>query len=396
MAKEFEMKKAADNYKKSMTSKTGIINMNKIHSYKFNDDIFKKIQVEPGAKNHGMIMFIDWSGSMSQNIDDTIKQTLNLVMFCKAVQIPFRVFAFSDITRAAFYKKDADDDYGYSSRATRDINNNPFKHKHGDLFIENVNLIEWLSSDQKTPEYNENMLNLYRFGEYHTQYYNHRRNYDSYEEPIDIPSCMRLGGTPLDPAVVASITIVKNFIAKHKIQKMNTIFLTDGCGHSMYNTVVEVDGKLELDYGAERADLVIKNSITRKNYPYESHRFTKSTAVIFDMLRHATGTNVVGFYVTSRNNASYYDISNFLPEGAGYNGVDAVRKQMRKDKVGTIVGNGYDELFIIPKKNLKIVDEEAKIDPDMSIAKMKSEFGKTLKTKKISRVLLNKFVERVA
>ena len=395
MAKEFEMKKAADNYKKSMTSKTGIINMNKIHSYKFNDDIFKKIQVEPGAKNHGMIMFIDWSGSMSQNIDDTIKQTLNLVMFCKAVQIPFRVFAFSDITRAAFFTKDHDE-YGYS-RSARDINNNPFKHKHGDLFVENVNLIEWLSSDQKTPEYNENMLNLYRFGEYHTQYYNHRSRYmENYEEPIDIPNCMRLGGTPLDPAVIASITIVKDFIAKHKIQKMNTIFLTDGCGHSMYNTVVEVDGKLDLDYDTERADLVIKNSITRKNYPYESHRFTKSTAVIFDMLRHATGTNVVGFYVTSRNNASYYDISNFLPEGSGYDGVDAVRKQMRKDKVGTITGNGYDELFIIPKKNLKIVDEEAKINPDMSIAKMKSEFGKTLKTKKISRVLLNKFVERVA
>jgi len=396
MAKEFEMKKAADNYKKSLTSKTGIINMNKIHSYKFNDDIFKKIQIEPGAKNHGMIMFIDWSGSMSQNIDDTIKQTLNLVMFCKAVQIPFRVFAFSDITRAAFYKEDHDD-YGYSSRAARDLKNNPFKHKHGDLFIENVNLIEWLSSDQKTPEYNENMLNLYRFGEYHTQYYNHRRHYDSYEEPIDMPSCMRLGGTPLDPAIVASLTIVKNFILKHKIQKMNTIFLTDGCGHSMYNTVTTTDkGNLELDYGSENADLVIKNPVTKKNYPYESHRFTKSTAVMFDMLRQSTGTNIVGFYVTSRNNASYYDISNFLPEGAGYDGVDAVRKQMRKDKVGTIVGTGYDELFIIPKKNLKIVDEEAKINPDMSIAKMKAEFGKTLKTKKISRVLLNKFVERVA
>jgi len=396
MAKEFEMKKAADTYKKSLTSKTGIINMNKIHSYKFNDDIFKKIQIEPGAKNHGMIMFIDWSGSMSQNIDDTIKQTLNLVMFCKAVQIPFRVFAFSDITRAAFYKEDHDD-YGYSSRAARDLKNNPFKHKHGDLFIENVNLIEWLSSDQKTPEYNENMLNLYRFGEYHTQYYNHRRHYDSYEEPIDMPSCMRLGGTPLDPAIVASLTIVKNFILKHKIQKMNTIFLTDGCGHSMYNTVTTTDkGNLELDYGSENADLVIKNPVTKKNYPYESHRFTKSTAVMFDMLRQSTGTNIVGFYVTSRNNASYYDISNFLPEGAGYDGVDAVRKQMRKDKVGTIVGTGYDELFIIPKKNLKIVDEEAKINPDMSIAKMKAEFGKTLKTKKISRVLLNKFVERVA
>ena len=80
------------------------------------------------------------------------------------------------------------------------------------MFIENVNLIEWLSSDQKTPEYNENMLNLYRFGEYHANYYNHRRHYDSYEEPIDMPSCMRLGGTPLDPAVVASLTIVKKIM----------------------------------------------------------------------------------------------------------------------------------------------------------------------------------------
>ena len=56
--------------------------------------------------------------------------------------------------------------------------------------------------------------------------------------------------------------------------------------------------------------------------------------------------------------------------------------------------SGLGHLFT--EKNLKIVDEEAKINPDMSIAKMKSEFGKTLKTKKISRVLLNKFVERVA
>ena len=164
MAKEFEMKKAADNYKKSLTSKTGIINMNKIHSYKFNDDIFKKIQIEPGAKNHGMIMFIDWSGSMSQNIDDTIKQTLNLVMFCKAVQITFSVFDFSDITRAAFYKEDHDD-YGNSSRAARDIKKNLFKHKHGDLFIENENLIERLSSNQKSKETNEHMTQSERSGE---------------------------------------------------------------------------------------------------------------------------------------------------------------------------------------------------------------------------------------
>ena len=114
------------------------------------------------------------------------------------------------------------------------------------------------------------------------------------------------------------------------------------------------------------------------------------------MLRHATGTNVVGFYVTSRNNASYYDISNFLPEGSGYEGVDAVKKQMRKNKCVTLQSVGYDELFIVTQNNLKVEDEEVNITTDMTTAKMKAQFLKNFKTKKLSRVFLNKFVERVA
>ncbi len=400
MAKEFEMKKAADNYKKTLSSKTGIINMNKLHSYKYNDDIFKRIQVEPGAKNHGMMMFIDWSGSMALSIDDTIKQTINLAMFCKAVQIPFRVFAFSDLKRESFFSDDLDEVYyGRSWSHGKEMKPSPaFRHKHGNLFVENVQLIEWLSSEQKTPEYNENMLNLYRFGEYHTNDYRRHWSDEDYYSTISMPGCMRLGGTPLDPAIVGTIKLVKDFISKYKIQKMNTIYLTDGCGHSMYNTVTTNDnGELELDYKEDHSMIVIKDKQTRKNYKYESSRFNRSTKVMFDMLREKTGTNVIGFYITNRNQANYYDIANFLPEnGNGYDAVETVRKQTRKEKVGTIVGNGYDELFIIPRKNLKITDGEADIKPEMTAAKMKSEFSKTLKTKKISRVLLNKFVERVA
>ena len=111
MAKEFEMKKAADNYNKTQTALSGSLNMNKLHSYKYNDDIFKKLQIEPGYKNHGMMMFIDWSGSMGDNLEDTINQTLNLVMFCKAVQIPFEVYAFSDINSVYFQPNKETDDY---------------------------------------------------------------------------------------------------------------------------------------------------------------------------------------------------------------------------------------------------------------------------------------------
>ena len=61
LVKEFEMKKAATAYKRSTTNKTGTIDPLKLHSYKFNDDIFKRLTILPDAKNHGMMMLLDWS-----------------------------------------------------------------------------------------------------------------------------------------------------------------------------------------------------------------------------------------------------------------------------------------------------------------------------------------------
>ena len=65
LVKEFEMKKSAQAYKRAQTDKTGIIDPLKLPSYKYSDDIFKKLTVIPDGKNHGMMMLLDWSGSMS-------------------------------------------------------------------------------------------------------------------------------------------------------------------------------------------------------------------------------------------------------------------------------------------------------------------------------------------
>ena len=54
LVKEFEMKKAATAYKRSTQDKTGVIDPLKLHSYKFNEDIFKRLTILPDAKNHGM------------------------------------------------------------------------------------------------------------------------------------------------------------------------------------------------------------------------------------------------------------------------------------------------------------------------------------------------------
>ena len=96
MAKEFEMKKAASAYNKSQQAKTGELNMDKLHLYKIKDDIFNRVEITPDGKNHGIVMAIDWSGSMSNDIEATLEQAFLLSMYCRKINIPFQLYAFSD------------------------------------------------------------------------------------------------------------------------------------------------------------------------------------------------------------------------------------------------------------------------------------------------------------
>ena len=90
LVKEFECKKAADSHARTTTARTGVLDTAKLHTYKYNEDLFRKISVIPDGKNHGMIFILDWSGSMSNYLQDTIKQLLSLVWFCRKVNIPLR------------------------------------------------------------------------------------------------------------------------------------------------------------------------------------------------------------------------------------------------------------------------------------------------------------------
>ena len=96
LAKEFEMKKRADEYKRTASANTGVLETSKLYSYKYSDNLFKRVATVTSGKNHGLVMFIDWSGSMSSNMAGTVEQMMILVMFCKKVNIPFDVYAFTD------------------------------------------------------------------------------------------------------------------------------------------------------------------------------------------------------------------------------------------------------------------------------------------------------------
>ena len=96
LVKEFECRKSADAYARAATSRTGVLDTTKLHTYRYNEDLFKKVTVIPDGKNHGLLFVLDWSGSMQYELLATIKQLLNLTTFCRKVQIPFEVYAFTN------------------------------------------------------------------------------------------------------------------------------------------------------------------------------------------------------------------------------------------------------------------------------------------------------------
>jgi len=387
LVKEFEMKKSADAYKKASVSRTGVINVNKLHSYKFSDDIFKKLTIIPDGKNHGMMMFVDWSGSMHKSFYETITQLFNLVFFCQQVKIPFEVYAFTD----------------RSQRLNISQNESSWMYKAGDKSMDQFNLLQLFTSTMKKQEFNNACVEIYKVAMAYNNKLHEYTNY--YYSPVQILS---LGGTPLNAAILASIPMIKRFKKENQIQKMNTIFLTDGDSHDHRDFFVPVDGteesyrikdeKKQLKYGdmPYQNDMVCIDNQTKFSFKMSYMRNT--TKDYFKLLKRKVDTVLLGFHIVHRT-LEHEDLGRIA--GKTYYRVpmreqEKIRMAFRKDKFVITTKNGYDaQYYIKGSKDLEINNEGFTIDENKKTS-LVAAFKKYSKSKVMSRVLLNKFIERVA
>ena len=172
LVKEFECRKSADAYARAGTAKTGVLNTGLLHTYKYNEDLFKRVTVVPDGKNHGMIFILDWSGSMCYELLATVKQLINLTSFCKKVQIPFEVYAFTNEWRAAqnaiangipsenlSYHRSYYGDEDYDKMVKGQFNIESWFH-----------LMNFVSSRSNGKDYERMVKNLFRQAAYHGRY----------------------------------------------------------------------------------------------------------------------------------------------------------------------------------------------------------------------------------
>ena len=380
MVKEFEMKKAADQYARASVSKTGSLDMGQLHTYKYNEDIFKKVTTLPGATNHGMVMVLDWSGSMYDNLKGTLSQLFNLVWFCRRTQIPFEVYAFSNHPHVC-------DEYALPHSGPN--------FKAGDLALNNFRLLNFFSNKMNVKDEIAMMEALWMIASYYSD-----RDYND-GIPAMYPSFLNLGGTPLNDAIIAMMEIVPKFKRDTGVQKVNTIFLTDGASHSTPGVYdYSLDTKTGEHYkitGRLRGNIIITDPKTLKSYEVDGYNMTDGLLRI--LKDRVPDMNLIGFFIAGSGRSGRVD------KRVLYNlqrdlSIDKIMEQVRfmnKNKFLAIESKGYDEMYVLPSKGMTVENDGLSDDlVGASKAKLKTAFGKSMKNKVESRVLLNKFVKLVA
>jgi len=389
MVKEFEMKKSADQYARAAVSKTGSLDMGRLHTYKYNEDLFKKVTTLPGATNHGMVMVVDWSGSMYENLKGTLSQLFNLIWFCRRTQIPFEVFAFSD-SRELFIDP-VTGEWPNRYEAKMDA------FKAGDIALRSFKLLEFFSSKMSAKEEIEMMEILWMIA----SYYGFEADREIAFNKVGFPGFLNLGGTPLNDAIISMMEIVPKFKAETGVQKVNTIFLTDGASNNLDGVY---DYRLNTDTGEHsmiverlRGKVMISDPKTLKTYEVDA--FNMTDGLLNVLKKRVPDMNLIGFFIAGSGRSGRVDkrVLSYLQRELS---MDVIMEQVRfinKNKFLAIDSKGYDEMYVLPSKGMEVSNEGLSDDlVGASKAKLKSAFGKSMKGKVESRQLLNKFVKLVA
>lgn len=384
MAANFEMKRKASLYIKAKTAKTGELNDKKLWSYKTSDDLFKQITSVPDGKNHGMIMYLDMSGSMFRNMSGTIDQLINLSMFCRKVNIPFEVYGFTS----------TDSYYGQRPECTQE-------KVMGDISIQDAKVVHLLSSSFNKRQNEE----AYKYLLVWKQSFYNRLNREGCSILMNNPA-MDMIATPLNATIAIGIEIAKKFREAHKVEILNTIYLTDGGATDYVESFQEAKWRDEDDLypckpGHQEAPVFTYGSAS---YPLVGGYVFKNvaaTVTLLEIYKEITGSKVINFHLLDRwtpaelSNCDDYakaDNQNFC-----YVEWDTLIKSQKSSGVIEVKDfKGFDVRYLVKGgKSLNVQDSDLEVKSNTRGDLLKG-FRKFASNKSQSRVFVQKFIPQVA
>jgi hypothetical protein len=419
LAKEFEMRKAAKAFSKSKLSDTGDIDVGKLAGYKFDDNIFRKVMLTPKGKNHGLVLLIDKSGSMSRNMAGSIEQILVLTMFCRKVNIPFVVYGFGDSSEAHIedlgIKHNEQEGLRYSSEKY-----NSFEEKNGNVSFGTVRLREYINSSMSNVEYTQCMRNMIILKKSY--------EYDNNQIRVQRPRSEHLSNTPLTQAIYACGFIMKDFRKRFNLDLSSLIIIHDGdadntCSECVTHERTMADGQIRKFVHSSRLYAGTTNVIVRdtankfETMLVSNYQVTDAmNEAVLKWFKQTTGSKVFGFFLMGNdrhnkntlvnryidsNGKSLSDLRKDVIEKSGaWLGNDLevqLHKKFKSEKFIVSYPTGYNSFFfVLGGDSLKTEEDEIEIDGKITSNKLKTAFMKFNKKKALNRVLVSKFIQGIA
>ena len=380
LVKEFECRKSADQYARTSTARTGVLDTARLHTYKYNEDLFKKVSVVPDGKNHGLVFVLDWSGSMSDVMIDTCKQLFNLVWFCKKVSIPFEVYAFTNEWRRG--------EWDYEKERYLAADREPHYEKKDGLLVvdETFSMMNILTSKVSGKELEHQMLNIWRLA------YCFGRGYSC---SYTYSNRMSLSGTPLNEALISLHQILPKFQKENKLQKVQCIVLTDGeasqlVRHKEVKRKWDKEPYIGTGYIQPMSTFLRDRKLgTTYRIHYAHHQFTD--VLLKNLKDKFSSTNFIGIRVLEGRSVNYFLQMYYSQNDSEY---AKIQNDWKKLKSFNITKSGYDAYFGLSSAALA-QETEFEVGEDATKSQIKSAFVKSLKTKKLNKKVLGEFISLV-
>ena len=257
MAADYIRKKKAFEASKTQYRKTGSLDMSRLASYLTSDDIFTSKSIMKEGKSHGLIITLDWSGSMRSCVLKMAIQSLITCKFAKAAGIEFQLSIFTD------------NGSSYSTGARNSLNT--------------LRQTLLLDSTNSYSDMNEVF--------YHMCAYHHIGcSSFSHEYGNMLRDTFRMSGTPLAQSQMMSYIEAMRMRSVHGLQNVSIMYITDGDGSNLRTETGEANH--------------IVCPFTKRRYEYQKREggnyFMNPTPVINRMIRDA-GFKTFNIYVYGGN-----------------------------------------------------------------------------------------------
>lgn len=270
MINTFQRKKSAKMWQNKQKNVLGELDLNALFKYKISDEIFKSETVVKKGKNHTIVMFIDYSSSMSDTMPMVLQQLYLMVKFCRLAGVKHVIYGFTD--------------RGWRPPIGKQYDNNTIE------MSASFKLVELFNHSMKEQEVADHFLHLYSL--------NYIPRLCGGSVQVSTNSYLSMGGTPLNETLLLAHSLLPLIKEQHKSDVMSVIMLTDG----------DSNGTIVMSRGSSgRANMLTKNSesvfitskVTGKTYKVfdkQSHQYD-ITATLAQMLKEDYGYKLINFHI---------------------------------------------------------------------------------------------------